>query len=115
MSENDGLLRVASTGVAPWGEPGPSSESYVTVLGERDGRLVVRGRLDGIGPGERIQGVRFVDDRGYVVTFRQTDPLFVVDLADPARPAARGELWMPGYSSYLHPIGGDLMIGVGQD
>ena len=115
MSEKDGLLRVASTGVAPWGAPGPSSESYVTVLGERDGRLVVRGRIDGIGPGERIQGVRFVDDRGYVVTFRQTDPLFVVDLADPAHPAVRGELWMPGYSSYLHPIGGDLMIGVGQD
>src|SRR5262245_12354211 len=115
MSEKDGLLRVASTGVAPWGSPRPSSESYVTVLDGRDGRLVVRGRIDGIGPGEEIQGVRFVGDRGYVVTFRQTDPLFVVDLADPAHPAVRGELWMPGFSSYLHPIGDDLLIGVGRD
>jgi uncharacterized secreted protein with C-terminal beta-propeller domain len=52
---------------------------------------------------------------GYVVTFRQTDPLYTIDLADPERPRVRGELKIPGYSAYLHPIGEDLLLGVGQD
>jgi uncharacterized secreted protein with C-terminal beta-propeller domain len=52
---------------------------------------------------------------GYVVTFRQTDPLFTLDLADPAHPKLAGELTMPGYSAYLHPLGGDLLLGVGRD
>ena len=58
--------------------------------------------------------MRFIGDRGYVVTFRQVDPLYVVDLGDPARPAVRGELKIPGFSSYLHPVGDDLLVGIGQ-
>ncbi|MBA2555825.1 MAG: beta-propeller domain-containing protein, partial [Chloroflexi bacterium] len=118
MSEHEGHLRVATTdGSAGWqgDDRGPSSESYVTVLREDDGELVRIGRVDGLGRGERIYAVRFLGDLGYVVTFRETDPLYVVDLADPTRPALRGELKIPGYSSYLHPMGEGLLIGVGQD
>jgi len=59
--------------------------------------------------------VRFAGDTGYVVTFRQIDPLYTVDLAVPERPRVLGELKIPGYSAYLHPIGEDLLLGVGQD
>jgi len=59
--------------------------------------------------------VRFMGDAGYVVTFRQTDPLYTLDLTDPDDPAVRGELKIPGYSAYLHPIGDGLLLGVGQD
>jgi uncharacterized secreted protein with C-terminal beta-propeller domain len=58
--------------------------------------------------------VRFIEERGYVVTFRQTDPLYVLDLRDPAAPQVVGELKIPGYSGYLHPIGDDRLLGVGQ-
>ncbi len=59
--------------------------------------------------------MRFIGDAGFVVTFRQTDPLYAVDLSDPRRPRVRGELKILGYSAYLHPVGGDLLLGVGQD
>ncbi|USN53356.1 MAG: beta-propeller domain-containing protein [Candidatus Nomurabacteria bacterium] len=65
--------------------------------------------------GETIYGVRFVEDTGYLVTFRQTDPFYVLDLSDPKKPIASGELKIPGYSSYLHPIATDRILGVGQD
>ncbi len=119
MSEHEGYLRAASTEEPSWWSP-PSgaaqpSESLVTVLGESDGRLNRVGRVGGLGRGERIFAVRFLGDRGYVVTFRQTDPLYALDLSDPTRPAVRGELKIPGFSSYLHPIDADTLIGVGQD
>lgn len=116
MSEKDGLLRAATTEDPPWWSPGTAerSESFVTVLGERSGRLVEVGRLGGLGRGERIESARFLGDRAYVVTFRRTDPLFAIDLSDPAHPVARGELRMPGFSSYLHPIDAGTLIGVGQ-
>ena len=59
--------------------------------------------------------MRFVGDTGYVVTFRQVDPLYTLDLSQPERPRVLGELKIPGYSAYLHPIGEDLLLGVGQD
>ena len=58
--------------------------------------------------------MRFIGDRGYIVTFRQTDPLYVLDLRDAAAPKVLGELKIPGYSGYLHPIGENLLLGVGQ-
>jgi hypothetical protein len=91
------------------------SSSAVTVLELRDGTLRQVGRVDGLGRGETIRAVRFAGPVGYVVTFRQTDPLFTLDLADPAHPELAGELKMPGYSAYLHPLGGHLMLGVGRD
>ena len=59
--------------------------------------------------------MRFLGDVGYVVTFRQTDPLYTLDLSDPARPRVVGELKIPGYSAYLHPVGDGLLLGIGQD
>jgi uncharacterized secreted protein with C-terminal beta-propeller domain len=116
MSEHEGLLRVASTTTPPWlGAETPRSESFVTVLGERDGELARVGRVGGLGRGEQIYAVRFIGDLGYVVTFREVDPLYTVDLSRPADPRVIGELKIPGYSAYLHPAGATGLIGVGQD
>jgi uncharacterized secreted protein with C-terminal beta-propeller domain len=115
LSEHRGVLRVVSTETPAWWGAGGESESFLTTLRERDGALVQAGRIGGLGKGERVYAVRFVGDVGFVVTFRQIDPLYTVDLADPERPRVLGELKIPGYSAYLHPIGEDLLLGVGQD
>lgn len=114
LSEDRGDLRVATTEEPQW-FPSPEGSSGVSVLRERDGRLDQIGRVGGLGKGERIYAARFIGDRGYLVTFRQTDPLFVVDLSDPASPRLRGELELPGYSAYLHPVGTHRLLGIGQD
>jgi uncharacterized secreted protein with C-terminal beta-propeller domain len=111
MSERDGLLRVATTGVGAQG----GQESGVTVLAERGDRLEPVGSVGGLGAGEQIRAVRWFDDLAVVVTFRQTDPLYTVDLSDPQAPRVLGELKIPGYSAYLHPLGDGLLLGVGQD
>ena len=115
LSEYRGVLRVVSTETPAWWGRGGESESYLTTLRHQDGALVQAGRIGGLGKGERVYAVRFVGDVGYVVTFRQIDPLYTVDLANPERPRILGELKIPGYSAYLHPIGEDLLLGVGQD
>ena len=117
MSEHDGVLRVASTQEPEWwqGEQREDSQSYVTTLADRGGALVELGRVGGLGRGERIYAVRMIGDTGYVVTFRQTDPLYTIDLSAPTAPKVVGELKILGYSAYLHPIGDDLLLGVGQD
>jgi uncharacterized secreted protein with C-terminal beta-propeller domain len=73
------------------------------------------GAVGGLGAGERIYAVRFIGETGYVVTFRQVDPLYTVDLSDPVAPRVAGELELLGYSAYLHPAGKGRLIGVGQD
>ena len=107
MSEHDGRLRLATTTSPSPGVRGPGgewrSESAVHVLAERGGRLTEIGKVGGLGKGERIYSVRFIGPTGYVVTFRQIDPLYVIDLRDPSRPAVTGELKITGYSAYLHP------------
>ncbi|MEQ4300653.1 beta-propeller domain-containing protein [Plantactinospora sp. B6F1] len=114
MSEWDGHLRVATTSGRTWG-PNPRSSSAVYVL-RADGRtLTEAGRVTGLGKGERIYSVRFAQGIGYVVTFRQTDPLYTVDLRDPRAPKVTGELKITGYSSYLHPLGDGRLIGIGQE
>ena len=117
MSARDGRLRVATTVGQLWAGDSqqPPSESFVTVLEERDGDLVQEGQVGGLGKGETIRAVRWFDDVATVVTFRQTDPLYVVDLSDPAAPRVTGELKVPGYSAYLHPVGDGRLVGVGQD
>lgn len=81
-----------------------------------DGRaLTETGRVTGLGKGERIYAVRFVAGTGYVVTFRQTDPLYTVDLTRPAAPRVVGELKISGYSAYLHPVDGNRLLGIGQE
>ncbi len=114
LNEFDGRLQVATTAGAPWNFD-DDSESFVTIFNQDGDRLAQVGRVGDLGRGERIFSARFVDDVAYVVTFRQVDPFYVVDLSDPAAPRVAGELKIPGYSSYLHPIAGDRVLGVGQD
>jgi hypothetical protein len=116
MSERGGVLRVASSQDPTWlGGSETEGQSFVTTLARRDDSLARLGQVGGLGKGERIYSVRFIDDVGYIVTFRQVDPLYTVDLGEPSDPKVRGELKIRGYSAYLHPVGGDLLLGVGQD
>ena len=85
------------------------------MLGAPGSVLETLGRVGGLGKGERIYAVRFVGDKGYVVTFRQVDPLYTLDLSDKDDPKVLGELKILGYSAYLHPVSDDLLLGVGQD
>ncbi|MBW3662101.1 MAG: beta-propeller domain-containing protein [Actinobacteria bacterium] len=112
MSEHDGYLRVATTVEAT---PERPSQSAVRVLELRGDRLAEVGSVGGLGLDERIYAVRYLGDVAYVVTFRETDPLYTVDLSDPTAPHVRGELKILGYSAYLHPVGDGLLLGIGQD
>lgn len=104
MDEYEGNLRVATT---TW-----ANENALYVL---DQSLNQIGAVTGLAKGETIYSVRFMGDKGYIVTFRTIDPLFVFDLSDPQNPAVTGELKIPGFSSYLHPVGKDLLLGIGAD
>ena len=110
MDEVDGVLRLA---VGPTSMTG--NFNSVLTLSEEGDDLVEIGRVDELGENEQIKSVRWFDDLAIVVTFRQTDPFYAVDLTDPASPTLLGELKIPGYSEYLHPLGGWRMIGLGQD
>lgn len=118
LSEYAGNLRIATTSGLAAGPPGSTpapAESAVYVLARRGERLEQVGRLGGLGRGERVYAVRFTGPVGYVATFRQTDPLYALDLRDPAKPRTTGELKISGYSAYLHPAGDGRLIGVGQE
>lgn len=129
MSEWNGDLRIVSfTGEMGWGlaaeDAGTASPATLTILRERStdrtlqavGRLPNAQRPQALGkPGEQVYGVRFLGERGYVVTFRRVDPLYVLDLGDPSDPKTVGELLAPGYSDYLFPVGDGLLLGVGKD
>ncbi len=106
LSDFAGNLRVATTN---------GDASAVYVLRRNGSSLKQVGEVDGLGQGQRIYSVRFDGTVGYVVTFRQTDPLYVLDLRDPARPTVTGELEINGYSAYLHPIGNGRLLGLGQE
>ena len=112
LSEHDGHLRIVTTVGGPWGD---ESESQVRVLSTGGDVLTEVGAVGDIGRGEQVQSVRFVGDVGYVVTFRQIDPFYTIDLSDPANPRILGELKIPGFSSYLHPISDTMVLGVGSD
>lgn len=111
MDEHEGHLRIATT--IP-GAHGADSENDVYVL---DSDLEVTGSVEGLGRTERIYSVRFSGDEGYVVTFRRVDPFYTLDLSDPSNPEVEGELKIPGFSRYLHPLSddGDLVLGVGEE
>ena len=111
LDEHDGYLRIATT--QGWGD---SASNQLYVLQEENGRLNVVGQLpENLARGERIFAARFFGDRAYLVTFRQVDPLFVVDLSDPTAPTVLGELKIPGFSHYLQTVGEDLLLGFGRD
>ena len=113
LSEWDGALRVATTtGLFGWRGPPPRSAVYV--LEQVGARLVIVGKVGGLGLGDQIYAVRFAGPVGYVVTYRAVDPLYTLDLSDPAQPRAVGELQLSGYSAYLDPIDMSHVIGIGQ-
>ena len=114
LHEHDEHLFAAVTDGSPWGSR-PQSESLIFALEQQDEVLAVVGNVGDMGRGERIYAVRYIGDRAYVVTFRQVDPLYVVDLSNPTAPAVLGELKIPGYSAYLHPVGDGLLVGIGRD
>jgi len=83
------------------------------VLALQGDQLSAVGSIDGLAPGEQVKTVRFVGDQAYIVTFHQVDPLFVVDVSDPTAPKLLGQVMTPGFSAYLHPVGQNLLFGVG--
>ena len=101
IDEYDGYLRVVTTF-------GDTNAVYVL-----DENLKVTGSIEDLAEDERIYSARFFGDTGYFVTFRETDPLFSVDLSDPENPKILGELKIPGFSEYLHFYGGDRLLGIG--
>jgi hypothetical protein len=123
MSEHAGRLRVLTQSFDDgWGEFGRHRLSVLEPSQITPGlmrtlaQLPNRSRPEPIGkPGEMLYGTRFVGDRLYAVTFLAIDPLYVIDLADPADPFIAGEVELPGFSDYLHPLPGGLLLGFGQD
>jgi len=106
MDEYDGYFRVATT------TQGETTGNNVYIL---DMNLNIVGLLENLAPGEMIYAARFMGDRGYLVTFKQVDPLFVIDLSDPSNPRELGYLKVTGYSGYLHPYDETHLIGIGKE
>jgi uncharacterized secreted protein with C-terminal beta-propeller domain len=109
LDEHEGRFRIATT---VGGAMGADSENDLYVLDED---LEVTGSVQGMGVTERIYSVRYAGDRAYVVTFRRVDPFHVVDLSDPTEPTVEGELKLPGFSRYLHPLSDDRVLGIGEE
>jgi len=116
MDEYNGNLRVATNlyqyTIASTITATPSQTNNVYVL---DQSLKTIGKIEGLAQGENLHAVRFMGEKGYLVTFIQTDPLFVIDLSQPENPKVLGELKIPGYSDYLHPLDDTHLIGIGKE
>lgn len=111
MDEYKGNLRVATTTGNAWGSEADSNNSLLIF----DENLKEVGKLTDLARGERIYSARFMEDKAYIVTFKQVDPLFVIDVEDPKNPTVLGELKIPGFSNYLHPLDENHLIGIGYD
>lgn len=105
MDESGGYFRVASTSFS---DSGTVNNLYVL-----DQSLKQVGSVEGLAPGESIKSVRYLGDTAYVVTFREVDPLFAIDLSTPSKPKVLGQLKTPGFSEYLHPVDSSTLIGFG--
>jgi len=112
MGEHEGRLRIATTSGMVWD---PDCSNDVSILELQEGELVVTGHVGGIAPSEDIRSARFVGDRGFIVTFKRTDPLFVLDLSDHTAPRIAGELHIPGFSTYMHLMDDDHLLTIGFD
>lgn len=112
LSHKDGFIRVATT---TGRLPDLKTHNTLSILGPEGGELKSVGVIDNIAPTEDIRSVRFRGDRGYMVTFKKTDPLFVFDLSDPRNPSTEGELKIPGFSTYMHPMDKDHLLTIGYD
>ena len=113
IDERNGTVRVVTTTGQQWTTQ--ETANYLTVLQATDQRLAPIGQLGPLAQGEDVYAVRFVGDMAYIVTFRQTDPLFVVDLTVPTHPTLLGELHIPGFSEYMHPLDDNHLLTVGRD
>lgn len=116
MDERDNYFRIATTKSQTWSQymDEEERESYNNLYVLNDDLKVV-GALENLAAGERIYSVRFMQGRAYMVTFKQIDPLFVIDLTNPKDPKVLGELKIPGFSNYLHPYDDQYLIGIGKD
>lgn len=112
MDENNGYFRIATTTGQSWWGSTDKSKNNLYIL---DSRMNVSGKIEGLAPGEEIYSSRFIGERGYIVTYKKVDPLFVIDLKDPENPKVVGYLKIPGYSQYLHPYDENHIIGIGKD
>ena len=118
LDEYQDVLRIATTSSRRVKGTTPDSWTFehtsrVSTLAERDGVLSLLGESAPLANGERIYSARFLGPQGFIVTFRQVDPLFTFDLSDPAKPRQVGELKVPGYSTYIHPIEGGFLLTAG--
>ncbi|QEY20956.1 hypothetical protein D0S48_09740 [Psychrobacillus sp. AK 1817] len=111
MDEHNGYFRTVTTTGNPW-DQNNTSENNLFIL---DKSMEIAGSITGLAKEERIYSARFMGDKAYMVTFRETDPLFVIDVADPKKPKVLGELKIPGFSNYLHPLGENHLIGFGYE
>ncbi|MHB1127389.1 MAG: beta-propeller domain-containing protein [Bacillota bacterium] len=112
MDEHNGFFRIATTKGDLWRNDEYTAKNNIYVLNDV---LQMTGKIEDIAPGERIYSVRFMGVRGYMVTFKNVDPLFVIDLKNPQKPMILGALKIPGYSDYLHPYDDNHIIGFGKD
>jgi len=113
MDENNGYFRIATTiGRVSRMSGSTTSTNNVYILNEA---LNIVGKVEDLAPGEQIYSARFMGNRAYLVTFRKIDPLFVIDLTEPANPKVLGKLKIPGYSDYLHPYDENHIIGIGKE
>ncbi|NOX59239.1 MAG: hypothetical protein GXP29_10325, partial [Planctomycetes bacterium] len=97
------------------GQTASESKNNVYVLEQVDDALTIAGRIEGLAPGESIQSARFIGERGFLVTFVQIDPLFTLDLSDPRNPQVVGELKVPGFSTFITPMGDNHLLTIGRD
>lgn len=111
MDEHDGNFRIVTTEGNTWDEK-MSSRNHLFIL---DKNLQQLGAITDLAPGEKVYSARFMGDKAYIVTFKEVDPLFVIDVANPTQPAVLGELKIPGFSNYLHPLDETHLIGIGYD
>jgi len=126
MDEDKGYFRVATTRSQSWIMPFPIFSAKIAANSENtkdsynnvfvlDKNMKTVGTLENLAGGERIYSTRFIGDRAYVVTFKQTDPLFALDLSGPTNPKVLGQVKLPGFSSYLHPYNENVLIGIGKE
>ncbi len=111
MDEYNHHFRIAVTEGHSWGNE-PTSKNHLYIFNDQ---LEKVGEVTDLAKGERIYSARFMGDKAYIVTFKEVDPLFVIDLANPSSPKVLGELKIPGFSNYLHPLDENHLIGIGYD
>ncbi len=114
LGEHEDILRIATTTGFGWGSRSTSRNHLFTLQASGE-NLNIIGKIENIAPGESIYSARFIGERGFLVTFVKVDPLFTIDLSDPKNPKIAGELKVPGYSDYIHPLGENHLMTIGKD